>query len=79
VYQRYVFKASRGGCAQWTVSAAQASASVVDTLLARGLIADDARFGGRGRRISGHHRRFQQVMGIGSLAELPAMAHDDRA
>jgi segregation and condensation protein B len=56
------------------------SAGVVDTLLARGLIADDARFGGRGRpAFLVTTDRFLQVMGIGSLAELPAMVHGDRA
>ena len=48
------------------------SAGVIDTLLARGLIADDARFGGRGRpAFLVTTDRFLQVMGIGSLAELP--------
>ncbi len=49
------------------------SSGVVDILLARKLIADDARFGGRGRPsflvTTGH---FLHVMGICSLAELPA-------
>jgi segregation and condensation protein B len=49
------------------------SAGVIDTLLARGLIADDARFGGRGRpAFLVTTDRFLQLMGIGSLAELPA-------
>ncbi|MBV9599871.1 MAG: SMC-Scp complex subunit ScpB [Chloroflexi bacterium] len=44
----------------------------VDTLLARGLIVDDARFGGRGRpAFLVTTDRFLQVMGLGSLAELP--------
>jgi len=48
------------------------SAGVVDTLLARGLIADDARFGGRGRpAFLVTTDRFLQIMGIGSLGELP--------
>ena len=48
------------------------SAGVVDTLLARKLIADDARFGGRGRpAFLVTTDRFLQVMGLGSLAELP--------
>jgi segregation and condensation protein B len=48
------------------------SAGVIDTLLARKLIADDARFGGRGRPaflVTTDH--FLQIMGLGSLAELP--------
>jgi segregation and condensation protein B len=49
------------------------STGVVDTLLARGLIADDARYGGRGRpAFLVTTDRFLQVMGIGSLAELPS-------
>jgi segregation and condensation protein B len=48
------------------------SAGVVDTLLARGLIVDDARFGGRGRpAFLVTSTRFLQVIGLGSLAELP--------
>jgi segregation and condensation protein B len=48
------------------------SAGVIDTLLARTLIADDARFGGRGRpAFLITTERFLQVMGLGSLAELP--------
>jgi segregation and condensation protein B len=48
------------------------SAGVIDTLLARKLIADDARFGGRGRpAFLVTTDRFLQVMGLGSLAELP--------
>jgi chromosome segregation and condensation protein ScpB len=45
---------------------------VIDTLLARDLIADDAGYGGRGRPaflVTTDH--FLQVFGIGSLAELP--------
>ena len=49
------------------------SAGVIDTLLARKLIADDARFGGRGRpAFLVTTDRFLQVMGLTSLAELPA-------
>jgi segregation and condensation protein B len=49
------------------------SAGVIETLLARGLIADDARFGGRGRpSFLVTTDRFLQVMGLGSLADLPA-------
>ncbi len=49
------------------------SAGVIDTLLARGLIVDDARFGGRGRpAFLVTTARFLQVLGLGSLAELPA-------
>jgi segregation and condensation protein B len=49
------------------------SAGVIDTVLARGLIADDARFGGRGRpAFLVTTESFLQVMGLGSLAELPA-------
>jgi segregation and condensation protein B len=49
------------------------SAGVIDTLVARKLIADDARFGRRGRpafllTTDG----FLKVMGLSSLAELPA-------
>ncbi|MBV9326662.1 MAG: SMC-Scp complex subunit ScpB [Chloroflexi bacterium] len=48
------------------------SAGVIDNLLARGLILDDARFGGRGRpAFLVTTDRFLQVMGLGSLAELP--------
>jgi segregation and condensation protein B len=48
------------------------SAGVIDTLLARGLIVDDARFGGRGRpAFLVTTDRFLQVMGLSSLAELP--------
>jgi len=49
------------------------SSGVVETLLARGLIAVDPRFGGRGRPsflVTTEH--FLRHMGIGSLAELPA-------
>jgi segregation and condensation protein B len=49
------------------------SAGVIDTLIARKLIADDARFGGRGRpAFLVTTERFLQVMGLISLAELPA-------
>jgi chromosome segregation and condensation protein ScpB len=45
---------------------------VIDTLLARGLILDDARFGGRGRpAFLVTTERFLRVMGVASLAELP--------
>jgi segregation and condensation protein B len=48
------------------------SAGVIDTLLARKLIVDDARFGGRGRpSFLVTTDRFLQVMGVGSLADLP--------
>jgi segregation and condensation protein B len=49
------------------------SAGVIDTLVARKLIADDARFSGRGRpAFLVTTDRFLQVLGIGSLADLPA-------
>jgi chromosome segregation and condensation protein ScpB len=45
---------------------------VTDTLLARGLIADDAGFGGRGRpAFLVTTDRFLHAMGVGSLTELP--------
>jgi len=48
------------------------SSSAIDTLLGRGLIADDARYGGRGRpAFLVTTDRFLQVFGLGSLAELP--------
>ena len=48
------------------------SSGVVDTLLARGLIADDARYGGRGRpAFLVTTDQFLRSMGLGSLAELP--------
>jgi segregation and condensation protein B len=48
------------------------SAGVIDTLLARKLIVDDAHFAGRGRpSFLVTTERFLQVMGLGSLAELP--------
>jgi segregation and condensation protein B len=49
------------------------SGGVIDTLLARKLIADDSRFGGRGRpAFLVTTDRFLQLMGLGSLAELPS-------
>jgi segregation and condensation protein B len=48
------------------------SSGVIDTLLARGLIVDDTRYGGRGRPaflVTTEH--FLQTMGIASLNELP--------
>ena len=51
---------------------ATGSSGVIDTLLARGQIADDARSGGRGRPAClVATDLFPQVMGIGSLADLP--------
>ena len=48
------------------------SAGVIDSLLVRKMIADDTRFGGRGRpSFLVTTDRFLQVMGLGSLAELP--------
>jgi chromosome segregation and condensation protein ScpB len=48
------------------------STGVTDTLLARGLIADDAGFGGRGRpAFLVTTDRFLPAMGVGSLTELP--------
>jgi segregation and condensation protein B len=48
------------------------SAGVIDTLLARALIVDDTRYGGRGRPASlVTTERFLQTMGIASLNELP--------
>ncbi len=48
------------------------SSGVIDTLLARGLIADDPRFGGRGRpSFLVTTAAFLQLLGLGSLAELP--------
>src|SRR4051794_18106248 len=44
----------------------------IDTLLARGLIADDARFAGRGRpAFLVTTDRVLQVMGVGSLVGFP--------
>ena len=49
------------------------SAGVIDTLLSRKLIADDTRFGGRGRpAFLVTTDRFLQVMGLASLTELAA-------
>jgi len=51
------------------------STGVVDTLLARGLVADDPRFGGRGRpSFLVTTAAFLRLMGLGSLAELPPHA-----
>ena len=48
------------------------SSGVVDTLLARGLVADDPRFGGRGRpAFLVTTANFLRSLGLGSLAELP--------
>jgi len=48
------------------------STGVIDTLLARELIADDAGFGGRGRQtFLVTTDRLLQAMGVGSLTELP--------
>jgi segregation and condensation protein B len=48
------------------------SDAVVETLLARGMIAEDARFGGRGRpAFLITTPIFLRTMGLGSLAELP--------
>jgi len=48
------------------------SSGVVDTLLARGLVADDPRFGGRGRpSFLVTTAAFLRLPGLGSLAELP--------
>jgi len=48
------------------------SSGVVDTLLARGPVADDPRFGGRGRpSFLVTTAAFLRLMGLGSLAELP--------
>jgi len=48
------------------------SSGVVDTLLARGLVADDPRFGGCGRpSFLVTTAAFLQLLGLGSLAELP--------
>ena len=74
--------AARGSMVGGTISHIRGTdgTGVVDTLLARGLIADDARFSGRGRpSFLVTTERFLQVMGIGSLAELPAPVHRDRA
>jgi segregation and condensation protein B len=51
------------------------SAGVIDTLLARKLITDNARFAGRGRAtFLVATERFVQEMGLSSLGELPARA-----
>jgi len=48
------------------------SSGVIDTLLTRGLIADDPRFGGRGRpSFLVTTAAFLRLLGLGSLAELP--------
>lgn len=48
------------------------SSGVIDTLLARGLIADDPRFGGRGRpSFLVTTAAFLCTLGLGSVAELP--------
>jgi segregation and condensation protein B len=50
------------------------SSSVIETLLARGLIADSPRFGGRGRPsflVTTPRPAFLRLLGLGSLAELP--------
>ena len=48
------------------------SSGVIETLLARGLVADDPRFGGRGRpSFLVTTAAFLRALGIGSLAELP--------
>jgi segregation and condensation protein B len=48
------------------------SSGVIDTLLGRGLIADDTRYGGRGRAaFLVTSERFLQTMGLRSLNELP--------
>jgi chromosome segregation and condensation protein ScpB len=47
---------------------------VVDTLIARGLIADDPRYGGRGRpAFLVTTEVFLRYMGVGSLGELPPL------
>jgi segregation and condensation protein B len=49
------------------------SSGVIETLFARGLIADDPRFGGRGRpSFLATTADFLRSLGLGSLAELPA-------
>ena len=48
------------------------SSGVIETLLARGLITDDPRFGGRGRpSILVTTAAFLRLLGLGSLTELP--------
>jgi segregation and condensation protein B len=48
------------------------SSGVIETLFARGLIADDPRFGGRGRpSFLATTADFLRSLGLGSLAELP--------
>lgn len=48
------------------------SSGVIETLLARGFIADDPRFGGRGRpSFLATTAHFLRLLGLGSLAELP--------
>ncbi len=48
------------------------SSGVIETLLARGLVADDPRFGGRGRpSFLVTTAAFLRLLGLGSLAELP--------
>jgi len=48
------------------------SSGVVDALLARGLVAEDPRFGGRGRpSFLVTTAAFLRLLGLGSLAELP--------
>jgi chromosome segregation and condensation protein ScpB len=45
---------------------------VIEPLLARGLIVDDTRYGGRGRpAFLVTTEGFLQTMGLGSLSELP--------
>jgi segregation and condensation protein B len=48
------------------------SSGVIETLLARGLVVDDPRFGGRGRpSFLVTTAAFLRLLGLGSLAELP--------
>ena len=48
------------------------SSGVIETLLARGLITDDARFGGRGRpSFLVTTAAFLRLLGLRSLTELP--------
>jgi hypothetical protein len=50
------------------------SSGVIDTLLAKGLIADDPRFGSRGRpAFLVTTEAFLRYMGVGSLADLPPL------
>jgi segregation and condensation protein B len=50
------------------------SSGVIDTLIARGLIADDPRYGSRGRpAFLVTTETFLRYMGVGSLAELPPL------